>query len=78
MVSHDYEAINSEKTSKMLFKQYGDDFIIHAIFVDNLKSITDNKRLMDEFLELYGQDFDLLEESQWKPSLDSKSSNLIL
>ena len=57
MISHEYEAINSEKT--IFIKRDGDDFIIHAIFVDDLKSITANKRLMDEFLELYGKDFDI-------------------
>jgi hypothetical protein len=34
-------------------------FIIYAILVDDLKSITANKRLMDEFLERYGKDFDI-------------------
>jgi hypothetical protein len=57
MFSHDYEAINSEKT--FFINRDGHDFLIHSFFVDDLKSITANKRMIDECLELYGQDFDI-------------------
>jgi hypothetical protein len=43
MIDHDYEAVNSEKT--IFIKREGDDFLIHATFVDDLKSITANNRL---------------------------------
>jgi hypothetical protein len=57
MFCHDYEAINSEKTFFII--GVGHDFLIHSFFVDDLKSITANKRMIDECLELYGQDFDI-------------------
>jgi hypothetical protein len=46
----------------MITNRQDDDFLIHANFVDDLKSITADKRMMDEFLELYRKDFDITGE----------------
>ena len=41
-------------------KRSGDDLIICGLFVDiNLKSIPTSKRLLDEFLKKYRQDFNI-------------------
>jgi hypothetical protein len=43
MINPNYEAANSKKT--MCIKQVDDDYIICAIFVDDLKSSTANNQL---------------------------------
>jgi hypothetical protein len=48
--------VNNEKT--MFMKWEGEDFIIHGVFVDDLKTIPTSKKLKDEFERLYSTDFE--------------------
>ena len=47
METNEYLPANSEKT--VFIKRSGDDFIIHGLFVDDIKSIPTKQWLMDEF-----------------------------
>lgn len=57
MEENGYLPVNSEKT--IFIKRVKQDFIIHGLFVDDVKSIPTCKRLMDEFLKAYARDFDI-------------------
>ena len=56
MEENGYPAVNSEKT--IFMKRKGDDFIIHGIFVDDMKHIPTSNDLLNEFLEKYKRDFE--------------------
>ena len=56
MEDNGYPAVNSEKT--IFMKRKGDDFIMHGIFVDDMKHIPTSNDLMTEFLEKYKRDFE--------------------
>ena len=47
----EYCAVNSEKT--IFMKCDGKEFIMHEIFVDDMKHAPTAKYLLDEFLEKY-------------------------
>ncbi len=49
MEQHGCPAMNSESA----------DFIIHGLFVDDLKHVPSCDRFRDEFLELYKKDFEI-------------------
>ena len=57
MEDNDYEPVNSDKT--IFMKRVGDDFIIHCIFVDDMKHVPTTQFLLDEFLETYSRDFEI-------------------
>ena len=57
MEENGYPAVNSEK--KIFMKRTGDDFIIHGLFVDDIKSVTTKKALLDEFLAKYSKEFEI-------------------
>jgi hypothetical protein len=57
MEDNGYLELNSEKT--IFLKRKGDDFIIHRLFVDDIKSAQTKRALMDEFLERYSKDFEI-------------------
>ena len=57
MENNDYAPVNSEKT--IFMKRVGEDFIIHGIFVDDMKHVPTAKYLLDEFLEKYTRDFEI-------------------
>ncbi len=50
-------AVNSEKT--IFMKRAGDDFIIHGLFVDDIKSVPTKKALLDEFIAKYSKEFEI-------------------
>ena len=57
MEDNDYRAVNSEK---MIFmKRDGKEFIMHGIFVGDVKHVLTTKYLLDEFLEKYSRDFEI-------------------
>ena len=49
MEDNGYPAVNSEKT--IFMKRQDDEFIIHGLFVDDIKSVPTSKKLLDEFLD---------------------------
>ena len=51
MEDNDYRAVNSEKT--IFMKRDGTDFIMHGIFVADMKHVQTAKYLLDEFLEKF-------------------------
>ena len=57
MEDNGYPACNSEKT--IFMKRDGDDFIIHGLFVDDIKSVPTKKSLLDEFLKKYSRAFQI-------------------
>ena len=58
---NDYRAVNSEMT--IFMKRDGKEFIMHGIFVDDVKHVSTAKYLLDEFLdsnlEKYSRDFEI-------------------
>ena len=56
MEQNGYPAVNDEKTIFMR-KESGGDFIIHGLFVDDMKHIPTKPRLMKEFLAKYNKEF---------------------
>jgi hypothetical protein len=57
MVSTGYKAVNDEKT--IFMRREGDEFLIHGLFVDDMKHITNGLRLYKEFLDKYAAAFDI-------------------
>jgi hypothetical protein len=57
MEENGYPAVNSGKT--IFMKRTGDDFIIHGLFVDDIKSIPTKKALLYEFIAKYSKEFDI-------------------
>ena len=57
MEDNDYREVNSEKT--IFMKRDGKDFIMHGIFVDDMKHVPTAKYLLDEFLEKYSREFEI-------------------
>jgi hypothetical protein len=58
MEDNGYPAVNSEKT--IFMKRTGDnDFIIHGLFVDDIKSVPTKKALLDEFIAKYSKEFEI-------------------
>ena len=57
MEDNGYPACNSEKT--IFMKRDGDDFIIHGLFVDDIKSVPTKKSSLDEFLKRYSREFQI-------------------
>ena len=57
MSDNGYEPVNSEKT--IFMKRSGEDFIIHGLFVDDIKHVPTSQALLDEFLEKYSRDFEV-------------------
>jgi len=57
MEDNGYPAVNSEKT--IFMKRVDDDFIIHGLFVDDIKSVPTKKYLLDEFLAKYSREFEI-------------------
>jgi hypothetical protein len=52
-----YPAVNSENT--IFMKRTGDDFILHGLFVDDIKSVPTKKALLDEFIAKYSKEFEI-------------------
>ncbi len=52
-----YPVVNSEKT--IFMKWTGDDFIVHALFVDDIKSVPTKKALLDEFIAKISKEFEI-------------------
>ena len=57
MEDNDYQAVNSEKS--IFMNRDGKDFIMHEIFVDEMKHVPTAKYLLDEFLEKFSRDFEI-------------------
>ena len=57
MEENDYRAVNSEKT--IFMKRDGQEFIMHGIFVDDMKHVPTAKYLLGEFLEKYSRNSDI-------------------
>ena len=57
MEDNGYPAVNSEKT--IFMTRVGKDFIMHGLFVDDIKSIPTKKALLDEFLAKYSRAFQI-------------------
>ena len=57
MEENEYHAVNSEKT--LFMNRDGKDFIVHEIFVDDMKHVPTAQYLLDEFLEKYSWDFEI-------------------
>ena len=55
MEDNGYPAVNSEKT--IFMKRVDNDFIIHCLFVDDIKSVPTKTSLLDEFLAKYSREF---------------------
>lgn len=56
MIAHDYLPINDEKT--IFLKKVSDkEWIIHGLYVDDMKHIPTSPKLMQEFLTAYNRDF---------------------
>ena len=53
--------MNSEKT--IFMKCDGKEFIMHGIFVDDMKHVPTAKYLLDEFLEKYYRDIEITGDS---------------
>jgi hypothetical protein len=58
MEENGYWALNSKKTISL--KLASDDFIIHGLFVDDIKTAPTKKAFMDEFLEKYSKNFEIM------------------
>ena len=59
MITKPVRAVNSEKT--IFMKRDSKEFIMHGIFVDDMKHLQTAKYLLDEFLEKYSRDFEIPE-----------------
>jgi hypothetical protein len=53
-----FPAVNIEKT--IFMERAGDDFIIHELFIDDIKTAPTKNALMDEFLEKYSKDSEIM------------------
>ena len=61
MIENDYLPVNEEKT--IFRKQEGSDYIIHGLYVDDIKSVPSCPRLMKEFDEKYALEFESTEST---------------
>ena len=57
MEDSEYSAVNRKKI--IFMNRDGKDFIMHGIFVDDMKHVPTAKYLLDEFLEKYSRDFEI-------------------
>jgi hypothetical protein len=62
MEENGYPAVNKEET--IFMKRTGDDFIIHGLFVDDIKSVQTKKALLDEFIAKYSKEFE--NQDHWR------------
>ncbi len=56
MESHDYMAVNNEKT--MFMKWKGSDFIVHGLFVDDMANASTSQIRIKKFMKEYSKDFE--------------------
>jgi hypothetical protein len=56
MESHDYMAVNNEKT--MFMKWEGSDFIMHGLFVDDMAHVSTSQKMIKKFMKEYSRDFE--------------------
>ena len=62
MEGRGYLAVNSEKT--IFMKRTGEDGVIHWLYVDDMIHAATSKKLKQEFIQEYNQDFNItLEEN---------------
>ncbi len=54
---HGYLQVKSENS--MFMKWEGDDFFLHATFVNDFATIPSSEKLKEEFVLLYSADFDV-------------------
>ena len=57
MKENDYREVNSGKT--IFMKRNGKEFIMHRIFVDDIKHVPTATYLLDEFLKNFSRDFEI-------------------
>jgi hypothetical protein len=55
MESHDYMAVNKERT--MFMKWEGSDCIIHGLFVDDMAHVSTSQKMIKKFMKEYSEDF---------------------
>ncbi len=58
MESHDYMAVNNEKT--MFMKCEGSDFIMHGLFVDDMAHASTYQKMIKKFMKEYSKDFEYI------------------
>jgi hypothetical protein len=55
MESHDYMAVNNEKT--MFIKWDGSDFFMHRLFVDDMAHASTSQKMIKKFMKEYSKDY---------------------
>jgi hypothetical protein len=56
MESHDYMAVNNEKT--IFMKWEGSNFIMHGLFVTDMAHVSTSQKMINKFMQEYSKDFE--------------------
>ena len=65
MENNGYLPINNLNEKTIFMKWYGEDFIIHGVFVDDFATIPTSQKLKEEFEALYSSEFDVTGGGHW-------------